>query len=120
MGRSLPKDEYKAKLKQISLEWKSLSPAEKEAFEVEAQHQQGQIDDLAQRPLQTAKDKKEAGDSMAGDGEVWRNAAKKISCRRLAINQNSLETFGLWDLPAQFGDSLSVHSCSQVPFPCDV
>lgn len=83
--------------------WTSMSREEKDAYRVEAEWQQQQIDCLAQQPLQTAKERADGVRPVGND--VWRNAQKKISCRRLTINQRSLETCGLWDFPTQFGDS---------------
>lgn len=106
-GLTLKADEYKDKVQELSRRWKSLSPEEKARFQIDADYQQSQLDSLARTPLPPSKDKGLEENSMEGAEGVWRNARKKLSCRRLALNTQGFEQHSLWDLPTQLGDSRS-------------
>lgn len=102
--KNLSAEDYRANIKHLSARWKAMSPEEKEPFNVEAELQQNRIDALSETRLPTKRD------HLAGvaEGEetdgVWRNARRKISCKRLSLNMDSFQTHGLWDLPTQYGD----------------
>ena len=80
--------EYKARVRELSAEWKRMPDEEKAAFQVEAAYQQGLLDDLAQTPLPT----KDQTDEKKAN--VWRNGAKKLSAKRL------LQASGRWLAPS--------------------
>ena len=105
-GQALSGDEWRSRIKDISKEWRSMSAEEKRPWEVEAQIQQSKLDRLASTPLMTAEERSDPTAAAAADSEdpVWRNAAKKLSCRRLALNKASFNSHSVWDLPTQFGD----------------
>lgn len=99
-GHSFTGDEYKQKMKDISAEWKSMSNEDKEPYQVEAEHQQNLLDDLSETPLPVGCQ------SSCADQNVWKNAAKKRSMRRLALNQAAFSSHGIWDQITQLGDSI--------------
>lgn len=106
-GKSLPTHEYKRRVAELSKEWRATNQADREAFELEAQHQQQELSRLAQTPL-PSKMKREAekaqGADVAADAAVWKNATKKLSSRRLLLNKEAFNQHSLWDLPTQFGE----------------
>ena len=51
LGAQLNKDEYSRQVKNLSAEWRSMSPEEKQAYTLKAQYEQSCRDELAQRPL---------------------------------------------------------------------
>lgn len=88
-----------------------MSQEEKEAYQVEAVHQQSKIDELAQKPMLVGKDRSR---SQEDDREksVWSKAKRKISARRLQLNQDAFRSHEVWRLPTQLGDSaLASISC---------
>ncbi len=50
-GAPLNKDEYSRQIKNISVEWRSMSAEEKQAYTLTARYEQSCRDELAQRPL---------------------------------------------------------------------
>lgn len=77
-----------------------MSNEDKEPYQVEAEHQQNLLDDLSETPLPVG------GSASCADQNVWKNAAKKRSMRRLALNQASFSSHGIWDQITQLGDSI--------------
>lgn len=111
-GHNFTGDEYKRKLKDISAEWKSMSNEDKEPYQVEAEHQQNLLDDLSATPLPAGRQSSSADQNQ----NVWKNAAKKRSMRRLALNKAAFSSHGVWDLPTQLGDSI-LASFLYIKFP---
>lgn len=116
--KTLTQDEYKSEVKAPGARWKALSADEKADFNVLAAHQQSMLEELAHKPLPT---KPESGIAPTTDEadqlDVWRNAQKKRSARRLDINSEAFERHPIWDSPTQLGDSLSVTTCPVSHFP---
>ena len=124
-GKSLTGLEWKAFVKEVGKKWARMSKDERRPYVLEAEVQQSRLDRLAEMPLQSQSEAKsndaalqgspEARDdsanpstsSVAGD-DVWRNAAKKLSCRRLVLNKQALGNHSIWNLPTQCGDSALV------------
>ena len=90
-----------------------MSAEEKAPYKIEAEHQQAQLDALEREPLQVpahatapaaagATGPDDAPEALSG---VWKNAAKKRSCRRLELNTASFRDHPFWQLPTQLGDS---------------
>ena len=79
-NQTFSQDDYKARVRELSAEWKRMPDEEKAAFQIEANYQQGLLDDLAQTPLPTKDHTDEKKEN------VWRNGAKKLSARRLELN----------------------------------
>ena len=120
---SLSREAFAAKITQLSAAWKALPPEEREAFEVMARTQQAGLDDLSARPLPTAgqaalelvANELPPAASMGSHDmpeqepkqvSAWRNAAKKISSRRLARNREAYESHPVWlDKITQLGDA---------------
>lgn len=105
-GSTVKKGEFKERLREIAKEWKQMNPEDRSAYEAEAAFQQDRIDSLAATPLPSKQEKDQSGGGIDKE-EVWRNAKKKISCRRLAVNTQCFSDHSLWDLVTQFGDSPS-------------
>ncbi len=127
-GAPTAPSEWKTKQKEASNLWRSMSQEEREPYEIHAQAEQAKIDALANKPLPSKQEVTDAAgtiDLSADDDDgagVWRNAAKKISCRRLALNNDSFSSHPFWSLPTQFGDgelAALVLTCScNVNFSC--
>lgn len=101
MGESaaLHTNEYSMRVKELSREWKSLSPEEREPYAIQAQHEQQCREELAKTPL-----------ALKGEGksdlemQVGRKGCQKVSAKRLVVSNNQYHTHGLWDSPTQLGD----------------
>ena len=93
---------YNAEVKRLSGVWRDMRDEDKEAYKVEALHQQSLLDELETKPLPltVAVPRQEP--------EIFRNAAKKRSARRLLINKSAYQGHTLWDQPTVFGDGSSV------------
>lgn len=96
---SLHPDEYKQKVGEISIMWKTLQAEEKEAFEVQAQHENCLRQQLAEMPLAVT-----GQEASHLEEEVGRNGCKKLSARRLGKNLEAQQFHELWDHPTQFAD----------------
>ena len=103
-GVSVPKGEWKAKQQEVSRQWKAMSAEERNGYEIHAQAEQAKIDALASTPLPSKQQSLDADDTVATEDGVWRNAAKKVSCRRLTLNTEAFGAHSLWELPTQLGD----------------
>ena len=103
-GTSVPKSGWKAKQQEVSRLWKAMSEEERRGYEIHAQAEQAKIDDLASTPLPSKQQSLDADGMVAAEHGVWRNAAKKVSCRRLTLNTEAFGAHSLWDLPTQLGD----------------
>lgn len=112
-GQSLTKEAYKDRIRDISTRWKSMSEYEKEPYHAEAAVQQDMVESLAQKPLRRKRSTGEGSGASSHEcdsqdhleSSVWRKAKKKISCRRLQINEQSFRGHAIWSLPTQYGDS---------------
>ena len=102
-GLSLGKEQYQAKVREISAEWRRMTEEERTPYQIEAEHQQLKLDELAATPLPS---KSTPGTPDAHDA-IWKNGAKKLSSRRLRINQQDFDQHAVWNLPTQFGESPS-------------
>lgn len=110
-GLQLEPGEYHQKVKEISGKWRSLSQEDREAYQVEAAHQQAMRDKLSELPL-ASKSEREGGDDsdmlkQQADLEqkVGRSGCKKLSARRLALNMESHTKHSLWNSSTNFADS---------------
>ncbi|CAE7402212.1 unnamed protein product [Symbiodinium sp. CCMP2592] len=93
-GQSLKGDEYHARIRELSAQWRRMSSEEKQPFVVKAAHQQTLLDELEQKPLDSAATTKAKAAEGAADAapvdSAWKNACKKRSLRRLELNTASL------------------------------
>ena len=101
-GESCNLEEYSNRVKRLANEWKTLSADEKSVFEVEAQHQEVLRSQLAFTPLSTGKAAK--GNTVL-EAQVGRKACKRLSARRLRINDDQFAKHPMWSLPTCFCDS---------------
>ena len=102
-GLSLTGDAYKNKVAELGAQWRALHPEDKTRYKIEADYRQSKLDDLARTPLAASNQSQSDGGNL--EETVWRNAAKKLSARRLALNVQGFQQHSLWDLPTQLGDS---------------
>lgn len=103
-GLTLSQDQYQQQVKALSREWRRLDPDAKSAYQVEAELQQARLDELSTQPLPSADAIACGGRDVCAE-RVWRNATKKVSVKRLAINQQAFAEHALWSTPTQLGDS---------------
>lgn len=119
VGQSLSLPEFKEKVQELGSRWRGMTAKEREPFFLEAQVQQGNLDLLAETPLPPSSEQPHVEDATP-EPEAWRNAKKKLSCRRLAVNKDLFNSHDLWTLPTQFGDrSFSLHSATLFASLCD-
>lgn len=101
---------YKQAMKDISKKWKALSDDDKEAFHVQARYEQSLREQLATTPLTTRTESKTTTVSTGPtttqilEDQVGRSGCKKLSSRRLAVNETSKEQHPLWSSATQLGD----------------
>ncbi|CAK9033352.1 PARP-type domain-containing protein (Fragment), partial [Durusdinium trenchii] len=113
--KTLTQDEYKSEVKALGARWKALSADEKADFNVLAAHQQSMLEELAHKPLPTKPESGIAPTTGEADQlDVWRNAQKKRSARRLDINSEAFERHPIWDSPTQLGDSQGALKTSMI------
>lgn len=101
-----------------------LDDESKQAYNVEAEHQQILRERLGSTPLAAACPKKESQSQPPGfdvddqnqdvspelsvkamEAEVGRKACGKLSCRRLALSQSGYQSHLAWTTDSHFGDS---------------
>ena len=74
-------------------------------FEVEAQHQEVLRAQLAFTPLSTGEAAKSTKGKTVLEEQVGRKACKRLSARRLQINDEQFAKHPIWSLPTCFCDS---------------
>lgn len=101
-GESFEPSQYSQNVKQIGAEWKALPDDQRRAYEVEAQHQEELRAKLAFTPLSIGEAAKNPTEMEA---KVGRKACKRLSARRLSINDAIFADSSIWSLPTCFCDS---------------
>eukprot|EP00438_Fugacium_kawagutii_P004340 Skav207877 [mRNA] locus=scaffold664:397187:404489:+ [translate_table: standard] len=94
-GSASSTDAYSAKVKEISQHWKALPSDQKQGFEVEAQHQETLRTKLAFTPLSIGNSAKTPTEL---EKRVGRKGCKRLSARRLKINESLYKKHDLWSL----------------------
>lgn len=105
VGETCSPEENSNRVKRLSSEWKALSADEKCGFEVEAQHQEVLRAQLAFTPLSTGEAAKSTKGKTVLEEQVGRKACKRLSARRLQINDEQFAKHPIWSLPTCFCDS---------------
>ena len=118
-GRSFTKDAYAAEVKRLGVVWRGMSDDDKEPFQIEALHQQEQLDRLEEQPLAPATAQTASG-GPEPQVEVWQNAAKKRSYRRLLLNKAEFEGHAVWNHRTCFGDSVSTWLGNRLPVTVEI
>ncbi|CAK9000125.1 PARP-type domain-containing protein (Fragment) [Durusdinium trenchii] len=90
-GESLDMGDYTRRVKDASKLWKTMSQDDKEAFEVEANHQEKLRGELAQQPLSAGHAAKAP---TALEKAVGHNSCKRLSARRLKLNDEQFDCHG--------------------------
>ena len=101
-GESLDMGDYTRRVKDASKLWKTMSQDDKEAFEVEANHQEKLRGELAQQPLSAGHAAKAP---TALEKAVGHNSCKLLSARRLKLNDEQFDCHSVWDLATCMCDS---------------
>lgn len=101
---------YRAEVKALSQRWKNMTKEEKEAYQVQAAHEQIKREELANTPHAP----KSSGEAVSEvdrqkihdlEKVVGRSACKKLSARRLLFNDEMLKKHPVWESETQFADS---------------
>lgn len=103
-GESLGLQQYTARVREASRAWRDLSQEDKQAFEVEANHQETLRAELSVTPLSVGSKAKERTDL---EEAVGRKSCKLLSARRLKLNDEQFDHHSLWDLLTCLCDSTS-------------
>ena len=98
-GGCLTPDEFKQKNKEASETWSNKTSDEKHAFNLQAALEQEQRERLSKTPLPL----KHEGKSEL-ELQVGRSGCKKVSAKRLAVNELEFQQFSTWSAPTQLGD----------------
>ena len=102
-------DRWKQEIKKVREAWANTPDDEKEAFKLQAAFEQHAREQLAFTPLvPRGKRDDEQGDVRsikALEEKVGRSGCKKLSARRLALNDNLRQTHPIWQSATQLGDS---------------
>lgn len=102
---------YKKRVKELSHEWAQLSETEKEAFKLQAAHEQSLREKLAVTPLITKAQKQSASmpDSETAikglEEQIGRKGCKLLSSRRLCLNEALHRESGVWQSETRLDDS---------------
>ncbi|CAK9115221.1 PARP-type domain-containing protein (Fragment) [Durusdinium trenchii] len=102
---------YKKRVKELSHEWAQLSETEKEAFKLQAAHEQSLREKLAVTPLITKAQKQSASmpDSATAikglEEQIGRKGCKLLSSRRLCLNEALHRESGVWQSETRLDDS---------------
>ncbi|CAK9023468.1 PARP-type domain-containing protein (Fragment) [Durusdinium trenchii] len=107
-GKQLELEDYESAVKQLSRTWREMSDEQKEEFEIQAVHEQNVRGMVSHSALPT-KEQIETDDPMLSVSsrlaeEVGKKGLKKISAKRLAVNQELYNSHCLWSCPTQLGD----------------
>ena len=98
-SKALSTDEYKQTAKELSQRWKEMSKEDRHPFAIQAAHEQGLRSRLAQTPLSA-----EGSGKTELEVQVGRAGCKKLSAKRLAINENDFHQHAAWSFKTQLGD----------------
>lgn len=101
-GQTLSPETYAQKMRSVGEEWKRMGPEERQAFTIEACHQEGLRSKLAETPFSVGQ-KKSCVTEL--ERSVGRNGCKHFSARRLTLNKKKFEEHSTWHLPTSLGDS---------------
>lgn len=99
-NHSLDKEQYRAFIKDLGKQWREMSKERKNDYQLQADHQQQLLDDLESKPLPTETA------NFDDESDIWHNAKKKRSIRRLDANRQNFREHNVWNLRTQYGDSL--------------
>lgn len=102
-------ERWKQEIKKVRETWANMPDDEKDAFKVQAAFEQHAREQLAFTPLVP----KGAGPDEPGhvasikalEEQVGRSGCKKLSARRLALNENLRQAHPIWQSATQLGDS---------------
>lgn len=111
-GQQLGMAEYQEKVNLLSLEWRRLSQQDREDFVVQATYEEQTRARLSECALPTKGQLElEHSDSDPAlrvraemEQEVGKKGLSKISCKRLAVNEELYRSHDLWSSPTQMGD----------------
>ncbi|CAK9020901.1 PARP-type domain-containing protein (Fragment), partial [Durusdinium trenchii] len=101
-GGSHDTSQYTSRVKEASKIWKEMSQDDREAFEIEANHQDKLREELAKVPLSSAGARMEPTNL---EQQVGAKSCKLLSARRLKLNDDQYDKHPLWDLPTCLADS---------------
>ena len=108
-GLQLLPGDYKQRVTEISAQWRALSEEDREAYHVQAAHEQGLRDKLGQTPLIPKSEKQNSNEGLQEpvdlEQQVGRAGCKKLSARRLSLNMVSHKEHPAWASPTHFADS---------------
>ena len=95
----LSPEEYKARTKELSNRWKAKSKEDRHPYVAQAHHEQQLRAQLSSTPLGT-----QGSGKTELEIQVGRAGCKKVSAKRLAVNENSFFQHPTWSSPTQLGD----------------
>lgn len=102
-------ERWKQEIRKVRDTWANMPDDEKEAFKVQAAFEQHAREQLAFTPLvPKGKGPDEPGDVRsikALEETVGRSGCKKLSARRLALNETLRQAHPFWQSATQLGDS---------------
>lgn len=107
-GKVVRPGEYRQALTHIKRKWAQMSADDRTPFKVQAAHENQQRQKLASTPQMTAREQASedaALDTKALEQEVGSKGCKKLSARRLVLNEEMHKTHKGWTAVTQFGDS---------------
>jgi|Cyp1metagenome_2_1107374.scaffolds.fasta_scaffold16542_7 hypothetical protein len=98
-GSSLQTGDYKAEVKRLGLAWGNMSEEQREAYIIQAKHENLQRSELSELPLPAKGEGKSELELQVG-----RSGCKKISMKRLEANEKAFMEHQSWSHPTQLGD----------------
>jgi len=100
---SLNPEQWKQKQKEVSATWAAMSLGEKEPFRIKALSEQAKREELSSTPLPS----KGSGKTEL-ELEVGEKGCKKVSCKRLSVNEEMFQQHPQWSCITQLGDGILV------------
>ena len=102
-GKIIEPGDYKRELKVISAKWKDMQASEREAFEIQAKYENNKRAELAATPL-IPKTEANTTEAVRLEEEVGRAGRRKLSARRLVLNEDLRRNHAVWTCKTQLGD----------------
>lgn len=118
--QSLTPGAYSHSVRGVSKRWADLSDTDKDAYRVQAAHENQLREKLSATPLASKFDKKDSAKGIRElEEQVGRSGCKKLSARRLVVNEDNFKNHSVWSCPTQLGDSSLALSVLFIVAGCD-
>ena len=95
--------DYAKQVKDLSKDWRQLTPEQRSAFEIQAKHEEISREKLKELPLPSKSTSAETLQELRGD-DVGHKARQKLAAGRLLQNFKNAENHHAWKSSLQMGN----------------